>query len=681
MGSGGSVPQATTIFVIALLSRLLVWLCWQGSALADDYRVDTLYFLRWAQGISEGQWVAPHVFEQGPLYAYLLGLYLRIAGPDPSGMILLQILIGSVSCGCVPSICRMAGFRERTRFGAGLLCALYGPAIATDCELMKTFLSPAMTLFFLWFSMHYLQTQRTAWLLGASACVALACLERESHVLLFLILVLVTLWVDYRNTGRVTAGFKRVVACAALFGLVILPATLHNWLVARELVLVTAGGGEVLYMGHGPYADAYYHAPPFVEGLPGKEHADFRAEAARRVGHPLSAKESSRYWTREAISYAMQHPVRELKLCLKKLLVFLNDYEVPDTADYYVTRRLIPGLQVLPTWGWIIGCGCGGMILSARKILASQPNLNYLLLIGAVLSHATTVVVTYNFGRFRLGAAPVVGILAMYFLQELYISYQVRGWRLSVQSWWLVVLAMTVSVLSFAPIEPPGYRIGEKLLAAELLLKDGNVAAARPLYAAVIQDVSRETMPAYKYQAIDQTTAYLGIATIEALEGNKHQVIAALDTALNQMAQAKSSRKLQNRLLLILRSVIHDDANAGISGDLYEPTLERAIHQVANDPVLEDVVVTLWLEQRAGLKPGRNPDSAYLWSFVEQTCSESSHQEQTEKTWRESWLHAGSALVAGRRGDHEVMKREAQKSLLADPQIVVADELKECLVP
>ena len=58
----------------AALVRLLYFLWFLSSPLHGYYFADHLYYRNWGMQIASGDWFGLEVFEQGPLYAYLLGV-------------------------------------------------------------------------------------------------------------------------------------------------------------------------------------------------------------------------------------------------------------------------------------------------------------------------------------------------------------------------------------------------------------------------------------------------------------------------------------------------------------------------------------------------------------------------------------------------------------------------------
>ena len=117
----------------------------------------------------------------------------------------------------------------------------------------------------------------------------------------------VIVWFFFRMSARdaIKSGALFLVG----FFLVISPVAMRNYVVSGEVVLITAGGGEVFYIGNNPEADGTYKAPPFLKTLhPFKEHEEFREEAMRLTGRELTRKESSDFWFSQGLDF--KRPIR-----------------------------------------------------------------------------------------------------------------------------------------------------------------------------------------------------------------------------------------------------------------------------------------------------------------------------------------------------------------------------------
>ena len=393
--------QGAGIYCLALCVRLFYLLSYLDSPLAGHYRTDHQFYRDWGLDLSQGTADATAAFSQGPLYAYVLGFWYWLFDSPETLILTLQAFIGSGTCLLIYASAQRL-FTQRVALIAGILTAGFGPLVFYDVMLMKTFLSPFFTALILYACLRFREQQHLLWLWLAGLSVGLAVLVRENHILLTFP-VLLFLW---QSSGADRAAkklrYQSVLIFSCACAIMLVPVAIRNTLVTGEFVAVTTGGGEVFYMAQGPDANGYYSPPPFIRTHPLFEHADFRLEARQRTGQlTMSPAACSRYWFWQGLKYAAANPLRTLKLTLIKLQILLNDYEVPDSAYFQTTREFIAPLAYLPTFGLFSGLGCLGLIVSfpRRKQL--------ILPMGLLLAHLISILLIYNFGRFRAGMLPL----------------------------------------------------------------------------------------------------------------------------------------------------------------------------------------------------------------------------------------------------------------------------------
>ena len=431
------------IIVTALGTRIACFGGFVRSPLFHFYRADHLFYRQWAADILQGQWLLGHAFEQGPLYAYLLAAERLVVGSCDACVLAMQLLTGIHTAWLAYAVCRQV-FGERAARVAGLLCAVYGPLVFSECLVMKSFLSPWLTTLGCYCALRMDEADRKrawGWLCGSAACVGLLCLVRENHVLLMIPLLG---FVGWKQSPAFSSRWKpAVISFAVCLGMT-LPASIHNWFAAKEAVWVTTGGGEAFYMAHGPSAMEYYSAPLFVRPTPEHEHEDFRAEARRRLGRRVTPAESSRFWFRQAMSAIATDPLRFLRLTVRKLCVALNDFEVPDSENYAVSCEWLPFLRILPSFGWFAGLGLLGMAISLGA------DRRRWLVIGFVVAHLVTLLCTYNFARFRLGMIPLWLCFAAHGAVWL-LSCWTSSQRTTKYRSFATLAVATVTLLAFCP--------------------------------------------------------------------------------------------------------------------------------------------------------------------------------------------------------------------------------------
>lgn len=437
---------------LGLVLRLVYVFQMKDSSLVQPDELDPGFYYRWGQEIASGSWIGKEPFVQSPLYAYLLGILMKIFGTGVGPILMVQSVIGT---GTV-LLTYLAG---RRLFGhaqgvvAALLMALYGPFIFYEGMVMKTFLSPFLTLALLLLLDKAAEAEgpRAARLFAVAGVVyGLTTLDRDNFILLAPVLAGLAIVL---GGGANRRGLRAAGAFTLGTVLMISPVTLRNWVVSHEFVLLTTGGGEVFFIGNNPDANGLYVPPPFVRPDPRYEHADFIARAGEMAGHPVTPMQSSWFWFREGAKYIAEEPLSWIRLLGRKLVHFWNFYELPDNLDYVILQQFSPLLKglntALPPPGWrtlavpaggtwspvrlhlystfgmVAPLGLFGILLTWRRWRRCLPL--YVLVFG----YMGTVLLFFNFSRFRV---PVVPILALFAAPALFALGRLlrRLWGLSI---------------------------------------------------------------------------------------------------------------------------------------------------------------------------------------------------------------------------------------------------------
>ena len=253
------------IVALSVFIRIVYLLQFRASPLNGLYRADHQFYRDWAVEISTGVLSPGHIFEQGPLYAYLVGLIYAVVGTNETLLFLFQLACGVLTVLLVYAI-GCAVFDIWIARIAAFLCCLYGPAVFYETMVMKTCITPLLTTVTVWGTVNAIRSpRRGAWLAVAAVAAGMLTLVRENYVLIVPIISVVglTLPAASRKECLIFGTLPIVIVLA-----ITLPATLHNYNVSGKAVWVTSGGGEVLYIAWGAEATGYYQPPFFVRPDP-----------------------------------------------------------------------------------------------------------------------------------------------------------------------------------------------------------------------------------------------------------------------------------------------------------------------------------------------------------------------------------------------------------------------------
>ncbi len=420
------------VLVLAAALRLAHVTALAETPFFENLGLDPLVYDEWGQRIAAGDWIGSRIFYQDPLYPYFLGVLYAIFGRHLMLVYLLQVGFGVATCW-------LTGLLGRRLFGvatgnlAALLAALFVPSIFYEVQIEKTFLSVFLVAAFLVLALDRRKGAR----LAAGAVLSLAALTR-ANLILFIPLGLALLLFEREDTPATVRrraarydllrlpdahGVGHAAAFLAGCFLVLMPVATRNWAVEGQWVLTTSQAGQNFYIGNNPLnTTGGYMVPPSIRPDPRYEETDFRAAAEKAAGRKLTPQEVSDFWFQESFRHMREKPVFAQMMMLRKLLVFWNDYEIPDNLNMYLLERWSWVLRLpLLGFGVLASLGVLGAVVSFRE----KPEVRILVAFAAV--YCASVVAFFVFSRYRIQIVPVLIVLSAHAL--LWLAAQVRASR------------------------------------------------------------------------------------------------------------------------------------------------------------------------------------------------------------------------------------------------------------
>jgi tetratricopeptide (TPR) repeat protein len=180
-----------------------------------------------------------------------------------------------------------------------------------------------------------------------------------------------------------------------------------------------------------------------VRATPEFEQEDFKKEAEARVGKTLKPSEASGFWFREGLSFILSHPGRVALLDVKKALLALNAYEIPDNYNYAFLKRSIPLLRFpLFEFGVIGPLALCGLFYAWRRGRKTKISLLYV----AISLYALTLVLFFVVGRYRAPVVPLLFPFAAFAITHFVEKVSKRRWKgLAVLTAVLVIFGILVN--------------------------------------------------------------------------------------------------------------------------------------------------------------------------------------------------------------------------------------------
>jgi tetratricopeptide (TPR) repeat protein/4-amino-4-deoxy-L-arabinose transferase-like glycosyltransferase len=398
---------AALIFFVALSVRLIhVWQIRRApffTVLVGDSRA----YDEWAQEIARGDWMGHAVFYQAPLYPYFLGAIYSIAGRHLLVVRVCQAVVGSVSC----TLLGLAGWRFFSRpagLAAGLMLALYAPAIFFDSLVQKSLLDVFFICLMLWLLSGLLDQHPKSHWPWFSLGLALGGLSlTRENALIFGVVML--LWIATR--GR-RFGKEQLLATGVFvlgLALVLVPVAVRNRIVGGEFHLTTSQFGPNFYIGNNAHANGAYNALREGRGSAVYERDDATRLAEYAAGRHLTPAEVSSYWTDQALAFIRAQPAAWLTLLGRKFRLLWNATEMMDTESQQRYADWSTPVRFAGTFGHF-----GVLVpLAVFGIAVTWPQRSRLwVLYGMLAAYAVSVLMFYVFARYRYPLVPFLVLFA-----------------------------------------------------------------------------------------------------------------------------------------------------------------------------------------------------------------------------------------------------------------------------
>jgi tetratricopeptide (TPR) repeat protein len=367
------------------------------------YSDGELYWNR-AGEMAAGRWLGDTPFLIGPLYPYLLGA-LRWLGGGLETLYLLQLGLHVATAALLAAAARVRWGDTVALAAAGLFLLLGEPALFATRVLSVTLqMALVALLWWDWARLAEAPEPETLQVVRVGAWLGLLCLAFPAALLL---IPVYALWLG-RGAAPPRARLARVAAGAGAAALLVSPATLHNAIVAGELIPVSAHAGVTLAQGNGPRSVGIYTPLADVSSSIHAQHGDAAQAYEAAHGRPGGWSEIDAWYRGRVIAWWTSHPIDAVSLVARKLYWFLTSRHYDNVASFSLERE--HGLERSAVLApvevpWLMGAALLGLaMLAARRRFTPE-----LALIGLPL---LVCAVFYYSARYRLVAAPVLCGLA-----------------------------------------------------------------------------------------------------------------------------------------------------------------------------------------------------------------------------------------------------------------------------
>jgi 4-amino-4-deoxy-L-arabinose transferase-like glycosyltransferase len=503
---------------------------WAGSDMAVN--------VRWADGIRGGDflcrdtvhpfypfhesmapratwerwWGGARVFQQAPLYAYVLAGLRSLGDGGFWAVGLGQLAFGLASVALVFLIAARA-FGAGIATVAGIGAAVYGPLVFHEAVWLRDSLAVTTSLLALWALGRAPGAGRAAWLL-AGLTLAAALLARETALLF---VPLAALWAWQR-----LAGERRGAALAALglgLALGLLPLVARNLAVEAPALSFSNRALESFVSGHAADSSVTELRMP-----------DSAGEILRAADGSLPRAIGLTLATHGSVASALRWE-------LGKALGILAGYEPPDNVNWYYFAARSPVLRLAPGFAAVLALGLVGIFLERRRG-ADERLLRWFLLAAFLgLLYGTPA------ARYRLVAVAVLLVYAAAALAGL--AARVRARRFGAAAA-LALAALALGLGSsrlYADVRArQAQRATEPLLAARTYQRRGQPELALRELRAALAGAWRE--PGARAPSADPRELVTLLVRIAHRAGRGAEVRPDVDALLAEFPEDPSARAL-----------------------------------------------------------------------------------------------------------------------------------------
>lgn len=437
---------------------------WHAPAL------DAAFHDYWAHALVSGDWSPPRFhpdpniqgapYFRPPGYSWFLAGLYWLVGRDIIWVRTLQMLLGLLNLCLGYKVGLLYYGRPAARLVAFCI-AVSWPLIYFEGEL----LSPVLVIFFL-----------MCVLLAAHACFFCPSVPRGMvlgillgvlalvlpNALLLAPVLCLSLWkrLTVNCSGRLATKLLLPIPLGLIIA--VAPATVRNYLVSGELVLITSNAGVNLYIGNNPEADGFTARIPLLgsmTGLQGWTCFDQPAivRGVERVEkRSLGAGAVSAHFASKAWQYIRDNPMETLTRYIRKCWLFLGPIEVANNRELEVVREDSMVLSWLPGWSFwfplaIFGCAILVLPRNPEGLWGGRCGMWIVGLIFWIW--VASYLPFFVAGRYRAPLLPILALFAAPCIEWFWRQCKLRCWRKL-----CLGLAVLVPLFGFARIPVGDYR-------------------------------------------------------------------------------------------------------------------------------------------------------------------------------------------------------------------------------
>jgi tetratricopeptide (TPR) repeat protein len=391
---------------------------------------DPEYNAYWARGIATDDWTVPAGVNdpeitstphgRPPGYPWFLSAIYLLFGVNDYAPRIVQMSLGVLNALLLYLLGKRI-FGNAVGLTAGLLMATYWAFPYFEGILTYPSLAVFLILCLLLTLERWRLTPSMSKVITAGALLGCFALLRP-NVLLFA--PVLALWMGcllFRMHARWKTTFLSLLLLALSCTIVLIPAFVRNYLVARDFVFISAYGGINLYVGNHPDASLVEPRIPELTELAGIENwtcfdypAIVRGLADREGWESPSFSQANGYFYRKAFSFIQDDPGLFFKNLFVKTLLFWGPHEITNDTVMEYDKQYSTVLRFLPGFPWFAALFVFGSlrVMVRPTLLRASPHRNQLAIVTLLWLYVATyflsVIIYFVAGRYRMPVLPVM---------------------------------------------------------------------------------------------------------------------------------------------------------------------------------------------------------------------------------------------------------------------------------
>jgi len=325
-----------------------------------------------------------------PAYPYVLAYLWRLFGDRPATYLGLEFLNAALGVLLVYMVYRIAQglLSESAAKLAALICAVYPAQVYMCNEFHSISFYIVLGVAVIYFLNRYMDESH-AWtdIVWAGLCMGLLLLFRAEAMAIALL---------YAACLVVRRGMKALapaLAFAAISLAILSPWVIRNAVVFHAFIPTVSTAGFNLWLGHNPHTTGSNHFDWTDAQTP-----EERSELSRIPVDVRYEVEVDKIYKRDALAYIRSHPRHEVKLALKKLILFFSfdPSHVKSISPLYWVPSIL--LSCVAAWG---------AYLQRRRLLRED------LLLTASIAYAVVLgMAMFVLPRYKIVIDPFIMVLA-----------------------------------------------------------------------------------------------------------------------------------------------------------------------------------------------------------------------------------------------------------------------------